>query len=209
MSARNAARRPWTLPTMNDVSGGTDRNQRGTGSGTGAEPGGTSSGTVRYSVPQAARRLGISERAVRKRIAAGTLHAERAGGRWWVWLEPEPVPEPGGTGSGTQAEPDGTDAEPIEARYRVTPAEIEHAIERTGARYVADMRTLFAELDARYERLYRDQLEAKDGLIAELRRRAEVAEAERDQLRADLRAHQAATPADPPQRRPWWRLWQR
>jgi hypothetical protein len=40
----------------------------------------------RISVVEAATRLGISERAVRKRIAAGTLHAVREDGRWLVSL---------------------------------------------------------------------------------------------------------------------------
>lgn len=44
-----------------------------------AEPG----GTVWLSVPQAARHLGISERAVRKRIAAHSLSAQRDGGGPW------------------------------------------------------------------------------------------------------------------------------
>lgn len=64
-----------------------------------SEPvGGTDDGTGgprRYSVPQAARRLGISERAVRKRIDAGTVLAVREGRAWTVILE-----EPGG-GTGT------------------------------------------------------------------------------------------------------------
>ncbi|MBV9281770.1 MAG: helix-turn-helix domain-containing protein [Chloroflexi bacterium] len=59
------------------------------------EPGGGTDGPgareeavplVRYSVPQAARILGISERAVRKRIDHGTLAAERDGLRWLVLL---------------------------------------------------------------------------------------------------------------------------
>jgi hypothetical protein len=41
---------------------------------------------VRYSVPQVARVLGISERAVRKRITAGTLDAHKEGSAWVVLL---------------------------------------------------------------------------------------------------------------------------
>ncbi len=41
---------------------------------------------VRYSVPEAARLLGISERAVRKRIDAGTLEAVKDGRAWSVLL---------------------------------------------------------------------------------------------------------------------------
>jgi hypothetical protein len=54
-------------------------------------------GTAWFSVPQAARHLGISERAVRKRIAAQTLPAQRDGGGPWrvrVGTTGEAVPEP-------------------------------------------------------------------------------------------------------------------
>ncbi len=78
--------------------------------------------------------------------------------------------------------------EPVEAQYRVTPAEVERAVERTGARYVADLRTVLAELREVYEGRDAAQRET----IAELRRRAEAAERERDDLRARLDAAQAA-----------------
>lgn len=50
-------------------------------------------GTVpdRVSVPEAARLLGITERAVRKRIQAGTLRAERIDGRWTVAIDAAPA----------------------------------------------------------------------------------------------------------------------
>jgi hypothetical protein len=41
---------------------------------------------MRYSVPEVARLLGISERAVRKRITAGTLDAHKEGNAWVVLL---------------------------------------------------------------------------------------------------------------------------
>jgi len=62
------------------------------------EPG----GTVWLSVPQAARHLGISERAVRKRIAAQTLPAQRDGSGPWrvrVGTTGEAVPEPSKSGT--------------------------------------------------------------------------------------------------------------
>ncbi len=80
----------------------------------------------------------------------------------------------------------------VAAQYRVTPAEVERAVERTGARYVADLRTVLAELREVYEGRDAAQRET----IAELRRRAEVAERERDELRARLDAT-LATPAAP------------
>src|SRR5215213_4899753 len=53
---------------------------------TSATPVGTGSGPARYSVPQVARVLGISERAVRKRITVGTLDAHKEGSAWVVLL---------------------------------------------------------------------------------------------------------------------------
>src|SRR5215211_4796078 len=81
---------------------------------TSAAPAGTESGPARYSVPQVARVLGISERAVRKRITAGTLDAHKEGSAWVVLLPTtiEAVPAvlaaqgaapEGGTISGTVA----------------------------------------------------------------------------------------------------------
>jgi len=86
-----------------------------------AEPrGGTdtaSSGTVRYSVPEAARILGISERGIRKRIDAGTLFATRDGRAWIVYLE-EPASGAGTAESAVPSEPravPGTEPEPERA----------------------------------------------------------------------------------------------
>ncbi len=59
------------------------------GSGTLAEPAAPpelGAAPVRYSVPEAARVLGISERAVRKRIDVGTLEAVKDGRAWSVLL---------------------------------------------------------------------------------------------------------------------------
>jgi len=64
----------------------------------GAAPSEPSAGTARSSVPEAARALGISERAVRKRITAGTLAAAKDGHAWVVFL-------PAGTGAVPGAEP--------------------------------------------------------------------------------------------------------
>ena len=51
-----------------------------------AAPAGTAGGTVRYSVPEVARLLRISERAVRKQITAGALDAHKEGNAWVVLL---------------------------------------------------------------------------------------------------------------------------
>jgi len=70
-----------------------ERNRAAPDGGTDAAPstalasvGGTGAPLGRYSVPVAARRLGISERAVRKRIEAKSLLAVRDGRAWVVLL---------------------------------------------------------------------------------------------------------------------------
>lgn len=104
-----------------------------------ADEGGTNGGTQgeqpepgRYSVPQAARIIGISERGVRRRIEAGTLAAERDGTRWVVLLSPEL----GGTGSGTappHAVPGGT-LPPSTAPLDSVPADLYRELEARAAR---------------------------------------------------------------------------
>jgi excisionase family DNA binding protein len=145
-------------------------------------------GSERYSVPQAARRLGISERAVQILIEAGTLAAERDGSHWVVLLA---APESAELGAGA-AQSAGSSTS-IDSEFRVTPSEIEQAIAHTAASYAADMRTMFDEVG----RLYHAHLTAKDESIAELRRRAEraeigheVARLERDQIQAEFDALQ-------------------
>ncbi len=123
-----------------------------------------------------------------------------------VWLlddSPAAGPEPGPAPRPEHGPVPGP--EPIEAAYRVTPVEIEQAIERTGQKYVTDMAALYDRISAEVGKLYEGQLAAKDETIAtqraalvtkdqaltadalalaELRRRAEVAEAARDRLTA-------------------------
>lgn len=48
----------------------------------------------RLTVHDAARRLGISEDAVRMRVKRGTLDADREGGRLYVLLEDDPTDDP-------------------------------------------------------------------------------------------------------------------
>jgi len=190
-------------------------------------------------VTQAAAVAGVTEKTIRNWIKAGhipvALHPEgrriaREGLLEYLrtravhvieHLPPEARPETGPVASPVTG-PDqssksgaGSDSfpEPIEARFRVTPAEIERAVERTGARYLADMETILT----RVGQVYEGQLAAKDETIAtqqetiaelrrqrdedrererealaELRRRAEVAEAEAEGLR--LRLAEASVP---------------
>ena len=139
------------------------------------------SGSQRYSVAAVARLLGISERGVRDRIERGTLDAIKEPGQrgWRILLPPEAAPEAvAPTASG--GSPRGSDAVGGGSGAVVTPAVVEQAIARTGQQYTADLRVMFGELHAVYE----GQIAAKDETIAELRRRAEAAEAERDRLAA-------------------------
>ena len=78
-------------------------------------------------MPVAAQALGISERAVRKRIAAGPLRAEPFGRSYRVWLPedaPPPGPEPGPAAGPEPGPTPGLDQgpergpEPIEAQFR-------------------------------------------------------------------------------------------
>jgi len=138
-------------------------------------------------VAAVARLLGISERGVRDRIERGTLDAIKEPGQrgWRILLPPAAAPETvaltasGGSPRGSEAVGEAV----------VTPTQIEQAIERTGQKYVTDMAALYDRISAELGQVYEGQiaakdqaLAAKDETIAELRRRAEQAEAERDRL---------------------------
>ena len=136
----------------------------------------------RHDLPVHGRRpMRVSEQAVLAQMAAEERAARKS-----PEVSPEVLGRPGEV-SGS--------AEPIEAAYRVTPAEIEQAVSRTGVQYMADLRTMLAEVGKVYEGQLaakdetiaakdaaltaKDQALAADALtIAELRRRAEVAEEE-------------------------------
>ena len=147
--------------------------------GTGPEP-------EPVSVPVAARALGISERAVRKRIAAGTLRAEPFGRSYRVWL-PEEVPPPGpepGPARGPEHGP-----EPIEAQFRARAVTVSPAayaqLEAIRDQWLAP---LVAQITEQAERIGRLEAErdAARAAESEARRWAEIVGMERDQLRAAI-----------------------
>ncbi len=182
---------------------------------------------------EAARVLGISERAVRKRIQTGTLRASPAGRSYDVWLpalhnpgpeqdrptsSPGPAPAeprtgPAGAAQGGGSGPSGPGPEPIEAAFRSASGAVVSDAARLQLAAIRD--EWLAPLVERIGALERENgelagqlaarggvLAAKDETIAELRRRAEAAEAarlaaerERDELRARLDAAQAAPAA--------------
>ncbi|MDP9375834.1 MAG: hypothetical protein M3Q65_25965 [Chloroflexota bacterium] len=165
---------------------------------------------------EAAARLGLSIEATRKRAQRGSLSGYKFAGAWYVIL---PAAQDGQDATARTASTPGQDTvqptsldngqdsglDAIEARFRVTPAEIERAVSRTSAQYIGDLRTVLAEVGKVYEgRIAATEAAsaAKDETIAELRRRAEAAEAERlavererDELRRRLDAAQAAPQA--------------
>jgi excisionase family DNA binding protein len=163
---------------------------------------GTGSGTERYSVPQAARKLGISERAIRKRIKAGTLTAEREGRHWVVWLPSEPESGTSTADSGTSAEPGGTDSE-------------------------NDQTALVDQLRAENDRLWAELEKRNDDLVAsreaerelriivarlteripELPERTESRQGD-DKPHNDESAYESAGETQSEPERSWWKFWE-
>lgn len=147
------------------------------------------SGSRRHSVAEVARLLGISERGVRDRVERGTLDAVKEPGQrgWRILLSPDAVADAVGEAVGPAASGGRGSGSGAVGEAVATPALVEAAIQRTGQQYTSDLRTMLAEL----REVYEGQIEAKDAAlaakdetIAELRRRAEVAEAEGDRLTA-------------------------
>ncbi len=108
-----------------------------------------------------------------------------------IGATPGAIPE---TAPGQSGKP----SKPIEAAYHVTPAAIEQAVSRTSAQYMGDLRTMLAEVG----KVYEGQLAAKEQVIttqgetiAELRRRAEVAESALSPQRQAEEAAQAVREA--------------
>lgn len=115
------------------------------------EPG----GTVWLSVPQAARHLGISERAVRKRIAVHALSAQRDGRGPWrvrVGTGDEAVPEPpkvGTTEPGAERDPSALAT--VGDDWRLIVATKDQTIAAQAATIAAQAQTISALLAARVE----------------------------------------------------------
>ena len=89
----------------------------------------------------------------------------------------------------------------IAPAYSVTPAEVERAIARTGQQYTADLGTMLAELRevfAGQVAAQQETIAAQAATIAELRRRAEVAEHERDALRVQASPQPPGAETPPP-----------
>jgi len=144
-----------------------------------SEPfGGTSGGTDRHSVPEVARLLGISERAVRKRIDTGKMRAERDGRNWVVILNKPPIGTDGGTSAVPVPEPMSTTI--IDADRQI---QADVVLQRILAPFIEELGSVREELGATRNELHHE------------RGQREQAERERDELRARLAASNEALPA--------------
>jgi len=189
------------LPVMSDAEsavpvpppGAADR-------GTEPEPAAPDAALVRYSVPEAARAIGISERAVRKRIDAGTIQAERVGRAWSVVLPAVP-------GTAVRAVP----AAPVIVVAEPTGPEVPLVAAQAAVPGGTDLAPLvdhIADLERRVERL------TESSTVWQVR--ALQAEERLKQLTAgDVAPQDAAeaTPVSDPtpvaSPMPWWRFWER
>jgi hypothetical protein len=177
---------------------------------------------IRYSVAAAAQRLGITERAVRKRIQSGTLSAEPNGRTYWVYLSP--VAEPGPEGPEPGPVPlDRNGAEPGPAN-RADSAQITPAQEASIALVQSMLAPFIAELGDTKEQLGKVTAERNHARL-----QAEMAILEREQIQAErdalqdrvsaLEAQQVESPAqassateratDAATDVQWWMFWKR
>jgi len=220
---------------MNGTHSGTDPDHSASRSGTDIAIG-------PLTVAEAAALLGVEPRTVIKYRQQGKIRGEKQGKAWHLWLAQTFIDttraERSGSRSGMDPEQQtarsGTHSESIEAVYRVSPTEIEQAIERTGQKYVTDIAAIYDRVSAELGQVYAGQLAAKDETIAtkeqviatqrealatkdqalaadalaiaELRRRAEEAEAAQDgagtpEMSAEA---QAAAPGVWGRLRRWW-----
>jgi len=143
-------------------------------------------------VGEAARELGISTDAVRKRIARGSLRSDREDGHVRVWLDDS------GTEAGREAQVDGEALVEV-LQDHITDLRVQLEAEREARRradtIIAQLTQANAALAARVP-----ELEAAES-------REETAEgAAEEPERAE--PHPATEePQEPVQRRPWWRRW--
>ncbi len=116
-----------------------------------------------YSVPEAARLLRISERAVRDKLERGTLPGRKEGRFWRALLSPDEATATAGRVDGSAA---AIEVEVIERPSRPALTDIEQAVERIGQRYVGDIETFYTRISAELTARYQVELAAKDETIA-------------------------------------------
>ena len=164
------------------------------------------SGPVSVPVKEAATLLGIGERAVRKRIATGSLQAERVSGAWFVRLD-RAEPRHGTSGSSSA---NGNRNHSTGAPVPKASDQLQLVMQEWVAPLVDRIAGLERELGREQVRRETAELRLTEvtGMTDELRRRAEEAEVAAQILATQLAAAQAATspaePLPPPRRRSWW-----
>ena len=134
----------------------------------------------RLTVHDAARRLGVSEDAVRMRVKRGTLSSDKEGGRLYVLLDIEPTPEPTGDRTNELIE---------EFRSRVHSLEYQLGQEREANR---ENRRIIAALTSRIP-----------AIEAPPDERESPQTVEEDRQRAEPRP--TTVEAQESVQRPWWR----
>lgn len=147
-----------------------------------AQPGSATGATIAVSVEEAAAHFGISPQAVRKRIAAGHLEAERIGRSWSVYLPAQPAqPNETTTGAGFQETTKPPDAKLVAQSQRDQFALM---VEPIVAPWVAKVEELSREAERNLVRA-----EAAEQRLA-------AAEQERDELRRLMEDALLFDPAD-------------
>ncbi len=142
-------------------------------------------------IAEAARVLGLSTDAVRKRLHRGTLAGEKIGETWRVFLEAETVEEP------AQDRPDPSSREPDSDRTR--PDALVEALRE-------EVAFLRRELETRT-----DELQRRDVLLREALARIPALGAGQDAPVAAPKPQHEVPPVVPAAGPsvPWWKFWER
>ena len=155
----------------------------------------------RLPLPEAARRLGLSSVAVRKRAQRGTLAAEKVDGQWFVVLPVPPSETSHGLSNGRAARTAQMDGQPV-------PSANGQAVQVDGptldSAAVAELGTIAREALAQLAR-ERDVRSQAEQAAAMWQERAHNLEGEIGRLQELL-----ALPAyedEPTLRRRWWHVW--
>ena len=180
----------------------------------------TSDRPVYESVKDAARRMGLSDNAVRLRIKRGTLPAEKIGDNWFVAVGDDQRPTTdqrpviSQTTTTDQSRPTTTDRL-VDDQSLVVAERIRVELETIREEWLQPLIDQIRELEHDRGRLESEHDRANQD-AEDLRQRAVTAESERDALRSrvsDLEAQQAESPIEPTSmpetqpRRTWWQFW--
>lgn len=142
------------------------------------------------SIPEAARRLGVTPQAIRKRLKRGTLQSRRNNRGQEIVQVP-----------GVAERPDGVANQQAPVQELSQP----NGSQPSGLVSLADVRQLLGEQAERFERQHREQVEVLRSSLQEANRDAIGLLVERVDA-AEVRA-EAAEQRLADSRRPWWARW--